>query len=34
MMNPWEQMPLYIYEVHMSLEQVAQLQALNCIMKN
>ncbi|MCI9553530.1 MAG: methyltransferase type 11 [Acutalibacter sp.] len=34
MMNPWEQIPLYIYEAHMSLEQVAQLQALNCIMKN
>lgn len=31
--NPWRQMPLFIYEAHMGLPDVAQLQALNLIMK-
>ncbi len=31
--NPWQQVPLEAYEAHMSLEKVAQLQALNSIMR-
>lgn len=33
MENPWRQMPLFIYEAHMGLPNVEQLQALNKIMK-
>ena len=33
MKNPWENMPLCIYEKHMKLSQVLQLQTLNDIMK-
>ena len=32
-MNPWKKILLSDYENHMSLESVAQLQALNRIMK-
>lgn len=32
-LNPWTQMPLTLYEKHMSLANVAQLQALNRLMK-
>ncbi len=33
MRNPWNDVPLEIYESHMSLSDVAQLQALNDIMR-
>ena len=33
MKNPWIDIPLEIYESHMSLSDVAQLQALNSIMR-
>ena len=33
MKNPWIDIPLEIYESHMSLSAVAQLQVLNDIMR-
>ena len=33
MPNPWEEISLYDYEKHMSLDSVRQLQAMNAIMK-
>lgn len=33
-MNPWLSIPLHIYEKHMRLETVYQLQAINKIMKS
>lgn len=34
MANPWEDIPLHIYENHMSLDSVRQLQALNALMRD
>ena len=34
MKNPWEKLDLEIYESHMSLSTVSQLQLLNKIMKS
>lgn len=33
MRNPWKEMPLTEYELHMSSDTVKQLQAINAIMK-
>lgn len=34
MKNPWQQMPLAVYEAHMGFDGIEQLQALNRIMKS
>ena len=34
MVNPWRKMPLAVYEAHMKLCGIEQLQALNQIMKS